>query len=455
MNKLPESKLPELPIKRQPVTIDLEPEQEERAPSLRSLVLAGVGAIAVGFGGFGAWAVTARLDNAAVANGTVVVDSKRKTVSHLEGGILKMLLKSEGDRVKQNEPLLRLEDARAKAELQQLQGKRVGFEAKLARLRAEQANADEIDFPDSLEMAGTPISEEVIRAERKLFQARAQVYDGKIRIQQRVIEQQQAESEALQAQIDATNYQRTLIDDETKMVAELYEKRYAKRTQLVDLQTKQSELVGRAGEMKARKAKAEQGVAGAELEIKSISLERQGEIAQDLQDTQLTLSEVVERIVQAEDVLRRLVVLSPQEGVVANIRMRTAGSVIGAGEPILDIVPEKEPLVVEAKVDPRDIDSVKMGAETRIRLTAFNARLLPPLAAKVNYIAADQLIDDKTGIPYFVVRAEIPPENLAQYKITLHAGMAAEVMVVNGSRRAVDYLFQPITDSFNRAFRED
>ncbi len=430
-------------------------EAEEHAPSLRNLVLAGVSAIAIGFGGFGAWAMTARLDNAAVANGTVIVDSKRKTVSHLEGGILKMLLKTEGDRVAKDEPLLRLEDARAKAELQQLHGKRVGFEARLARLRAEQSNAETIDFPDSLELSGTPIANEVITAERKLFDARRQVYDGKINIQKRVIEQHQAEAEALRAQIDAIAIQRGLIDDEVKMVAELYEKRYAKRTQLVELQTKQSELAGKGGEMKARLAKAEQAAAGAELEIRSIGLERQGDIAKELQESQLALSEVVERIVQAEDVLRRLVVVAPQDGIVANIRMRTAGSVIAAGEAILDIVPENEPLVVEAKVDPRDIDSVRVGAETRIRLTAFNARLLPPLLAKVNYVAADQLIDEKTGAAYFLVRAEIPPASLSEHKVALHAGMSAEVLIVNGTRRAVDYLFAPITDSFNRAFRED
>jgi HlyD family secretion protein len=449
------SKLPILRSNRALVPVTPTDEPEERMPSLRNLILAGVGAIALGFGTFGAWAVTARLDNAAVATGTVVVDSKRKTVSHLEGGILKMLLKLEGDRVAKDEPLLRLEDARARAELQQLHGKRIGLEARLARLRAEQNNASEIDFPDDLEMAGTPISNLVVTAERKLFKARIEVYEGRISIQKRVIEQQQAETEALQAQIDATRYQRSLIDEEVRVIADLYEKRYAKRTQLVELQTRQSELAGRAGEIAARKAKAEQAVAGANLEITSIGLDRQSEVAKDLQDSQILLSEVVERIIQAEDVLRRLVVTSPQEGVVANIRMRTAGSVIAAGEPILDIVPEREPLIVEAKVDPRDIDSVKLSAETRVRLTAFNARLMPPLLAKVTYVAADQLVDEKTGVPYFVVRAEITPESLAENKITLHAGMAAEVIIVNGSRTAMGYLLQPFTESFNRAFRED
>lgn len=436
-----------------PVTQADEPE--ERMPSLRSLILAGASAIAIGFGGFGAWAMTARLDNAAVAVGTVVVDSKRKTVSHLEGGVLKRLLKLEGERVTKDEPLLQLEDARQRAELQQLHGKRVGFEAKLARLRAEQSNAKEIDFPDDLELAGTPIAQEVIRAERKLFDARAQVYAGRVSIQKRVIEQHQAETEALQAQIEATRLQRSLIDEEVRIIGDLYEKRYAKRSQLVELQTRQSELAGRSGETAARKAKAEQAVAGAQLEITSIGLERQGEIAKELQDTQIALSEVVERIVQAEDVLRRLVLVSPQEGIVANIRMRTAGSAIAAGEAILDIVPENEPLVVEAKVDPRDIDSVKLGAETRVRLTAFSARLMPPLISKVTYIAADQLVDEKTNIAYFVVRAEITPESMAENRVTLHAGMAAEVLIVNGSRRAIDYLISPFTDSFNRAFRED
>ncbi|MCO5091276.1 HlyD family type I secretion periplasmic adaptor subunit [Bosea sp. (in: a-proteobacteria)] len=430
-------------------------EADERMPSLRSLVLAGVAAIGVGFGGFGAWAVTARLDNAAVASGVVAVDSKRKTVSHLEGGILKTLLKGEGERVSKDEPLLRLEDARARAELQQLQAKRVGLVAKLARLRAEQTKAKEVDFPDDIERAETPVAREVLRAERTLFKSRAEVHEGKIQIQQRVIEQYQAEAEALKAQIDATERQRSLIDEEVRIFADLYEKRYTKRSQLVELQTKQSELAGRAGEYAARKAKAEQAVAGANLEILSISLDRQNEVARDIQETQLALSEVTERIVQAEDVLRRLVVTSPQEGIVANIRMRTAGSAIAAGEAILDIVPENEPLIVEAKVDPRDIDAVRVGNATRVRLTAFNSRLLPPLEAKVTYVAPDQLVDEKTGAAYFVVRAEIDPQSLRDHKVALHAGMTAEVMIVNGARRAIDYLISPFTDSFNRAFRED
>jgi HlyD family secretion protein len=437
------------------VAIPVPDESDERTPSLRSLVLAGVAAIGVGFGGFGAWAVTARLDNAAVASGVVAVDSKRKTVSHLEGGILKTLLKGEGERVAKGEPLLRLEDARARAELQQLQAKRVGLVAKLARLKAEQTKAPDVDFPDDIEQSQSPVAQAVLHAERTLFKSRAQVHEGKVQIQQRVIEQYQAEAEALKAQIDATNHQRSLIDEEVRIFSDLYEKRYTKRSQLVELQTKQSELAGRAGEYAARKAKAEQAVAGANLEILSISLDRQNEIAGDIQETQLALSEVTERIVQAEDVLRRLVVTSPQEGIVANIRMRTAGSAIAAGEAILDIVPEHEPLVVEAKVDPRDIDSVRVGATTRVRLTAFNSRLLPPLEAKVTYVAPDQLVDEKTGFPYFVVRAEIDPESLKDHKVALHAGMTAEVMIVNGARRAIDYLISPFTDSFNRAFRED
>lgn len=438
------------------LTLQIEAEaHEERTPSLRNLVLAGVAAIGVGFGGFGAWAVTARLDNAAVASGIVAVDSKRKTVSHLEGGVLKTLLKAEGERVTQGEPLLRLEDARQRAELQQLQAKRIGLEAKLARLRAEQTGATEIAFPEDIARMDSPIAREVLRAEQGLFKSRAQVQGGKIHIQQRVIEQHQAEADALKAQIDATTQQRSLIDEEVRIMAELYEKRYAKRSQLVELQTKQSELSGRAGEYAARKAKAEQAVAGANLEILSISLEQQNDIGGEIQESQLMLSEVSERIVQAEDVLRRLVVTSPQEGIVSNIRMRTAGSAIAAGEAILDIVPENEPLIVEAKVDPRDIDSVRVGSGTRVRLTAFNSRLLPPLEAKVSYVAPDQLVDEKSGIPYFVVRAEIDPQSLRDYKISLHAGMTAEVMIVNGARRAVDYLLSPITDSFNRAFRED
>ncbi|QFU18145.1 HlyD family type I secretion periplasmic adaptor subunit [Microvirga thermotolerans] len=432
-------------------------ESEERGgPSLRTPVIAGALTVVLGLGGFVGWAFAARLDSAAVANATVIVDSKRKTVSHLEGGILKTLLVQEGDPVQAGQPLLKLDDTRARAELEQLRAKRIGLEARLVRLRAEQAREADLAFPEALKASPSPIAAEVMKAERNVFASRREMFGRKIDIQRKTVEQQTAELAAINAQAVANARQAELLSRELNAVATLVEKGYAPRPRLTELQTRESELTGRAAELVARKAKAEQAKAAAELEIVSIENDFQQQVAADLQAAQLELAETVERMSAADDVLRRIEVVSPQSGIVTNIRMRTPGGVISPGQPILDIVPEHEPLIIEAKVGLRDIDSVHVGAPVQVRLTAYNNRSTPPLAGTLTYLSADQQIDERNESAFYVVRAAIAPESLASNPaVKLYPGMPAEILILNKPRRAIDYLLAPITESFNRAFREE
>lgn len=430
--------------------------EEPKPPSLRGPVIAGLTTIFLGLGGFAGWAFSAQLDSAAVATATVVVDSKRKTVSHLEGGILKTLLAQEGDVVKAGQAVVRLDDTQPKAELEQLRGKRLGLEARLVRLRAEQAGETELTFPPTLRASVSPILDEVINAERKLFAARRQMYAQKVEIQHKTIEQHRAELRSVQAQTDANTRQAELLDRELKAIAGLVEKGYAPRPRLTELQTRESELIGRAAELISRKAKAEQAMAAAELEIMSIANDFQQQVGADLQMSQLDLADTLERMNAANDILRRVDVVSPQDGIVTNIRTRTPGGVISPGQPILDIIPENEPLIVEAKIGLRDIDSVRVGAPVQVRLTAYNNRSTPPLAGRLTYLSADQQIDERNDSAFFIARAEIFSESLAQNSsVALYPGMPAEVLVLNKPRRAIDYLIAPITESFNRAFREE
>ncbi|SCZ12300.1 HlyD family type I secretion periplasmic adaptor subunit [Microvirga guangxiensis] len=431
-------------------------DEEPREPTYRGPVIAGVATIFLGLGGFSTWGFTAQLDSAAIAAATVVVDSKRKTVSHLEGGILKTLLAQEGQVVKAGQPLLMMDDTRAKAELEQLRSKRIGLEARLIRLRAEQTGLKSLTFPEDLQNAGGPTTADILKAERNFFNARREMQERKIDIQRKTIAQQVAELDAVKAQTDANKRQSELLDRELKAIASLVEKGYAPRPRLTEMQTRESELIGDAGELASRKAKAEQGKAAAELEILSIGTDFQQQVANDLQTAQLELADTTERMTAAADVLNRLAVTSPQNGIVTNIRSHTPGSVISAGQPILDIVPENEPLIVEAKVGLRDVDAVHVGAPVQIRLTAYNHRSTAPLAGKLTYLSADQQMDDRNEYAYFVARAEIDPASLkASPNTALYPGMPAEVLIVNKPRRAIDYLLSPITESFNRAFRED
>jgi HlyD family secretion protein len=428
----------------------------DREPSLKMPVIAGLAAIVIGFGGFMSWAVSASLDSAAVASGSVIADTKRKTVSHFEGGILKRLLVREGDLVQAGQPLILLDDTRARSELQQLTARRFALTAKLARLRSEQAEATDVAFPSDLLNSTEQAARDAIAAEQKFFVSRLAAKGGRLDVQRKAVEQHEAEAQALTSQADATGRQIELLQEQRDAIAGLVKKGYAKRSQLLEIDTKLSELQGDSGEFIANKAKAEQAKAGAKLELLALTQDWQQQVAGDIATAQGELADVDERIVAARDVLQRLEVRSPQAGVIVNAQVRTVGGAISAGAPLMDIVPEDEPLIIEAHVAPSDIDTIRVGSPVRVRLTAYNQRSHAPLEGKLTYVAADHTLDERTNQTYFVVRAEVLPESLAAANgVKLYPGMPADVLIINKPRLAIDYLLSPITDSFNAAFHEE
>lgn len=431
-------------------------EQEDEKSPLRRLVIAGITTIGIAFGGFFSWAYSAELGSAAIAIGTVIVDSKRKTISHFEGGILDSLLVREGDVVTAGQPLLRLDNTRARSELRALQSRRVGLIARLARLRAEQATAAKIQFPEEFGAGDDVTARNAMTAEQIFFEKRSFQKISRIDVQRKTIEQHTEQAKASEAQIAAADRQIALITEQRAAVAGLVDKGFAEKSRLTEIDARLSELAGSRGEYAGDKAVAEQAKAGAEFALHGIESDLQSEIAGEITTNQIDLADTEERIVAAKDVLRRVEIASPQAGIVDNIRLRTPGGVVAAGEAILDIVPENEPMIVEMMISPRDIDGVAVDSAVQVRLTAFNQRSLSPLDGKVTYVAADQLINERNDTAYFVARAEISARSLAANpSIRLYPGMPAEILIVHKPRRAIDYLAGPITDTFNRAFRED
>lgn len=434
----------------------LDEERTASRQSLRKPIMAGIIVIAVGFGGFFSWAFTAELDSAAVASGSIIVDSRKKVVNHFEGGILKKLLVEEGDRVKAGQTLMLLDGTRSESELGQLRGERYGLIAKLARLRAEQSGRSEIDFPKQILNAEQDYVADILLDEKRLFGKRNEVYDAKRNAQAKQIEQFDAEARALESQINARTRQEKLVAEQLKGIRQLAEKGFATRTQLVEIENNWSDLVGDMGEFKAQKAAAEQQKAEAEINLASIEMEWQSDIATEIQEAQLALNDVTQRIRASEDVLNRREVKAPQDGIVANIQIRTPGGVISPAEPIMDIIPENEPLLIEAMINRQDIDSVHVGSKAQIKLTAYSQRRLAPLDGEVRYVAADQTVDEKRDSSYYIVRAAINPDALAKRDdIEIRPGMPADILILKSPRRAIDYLIDPITESMSRAFRED
>jgi HlyD family secretion protein len=429
--------------------------EEEAPPSLRRLVAAGLLTIVISFGGFFGWAFAASLDSAAIAPGTVIVDSRRKTISHLEGGILQEILVSEGDRVKAGDVLFRLDDAFPRSTLEQLRSQKVGALAKLTRLRAEIDGADTVIWPPEIDRSVTWIAS-VISAEEHLFVSRRQEHEAKLEILEKRIVQYNELARSLEQQQGANGRQLALVSEQLHAVRDLYEKGYERKTRVVELEVQAADLEGRASELDSKRAEAAQLAAAARLEIATTETERQSQIAAEMQEAQLILADVADRLISAENVLNRVEIRAPEDGLITDLRFHTIGSTVGAGEPIVDLVPFDDRMIVEAHVAPRNIDSIYVGLPVRVRLTAYNQRTLPPLDGELRYVSADQQTDERTGDPYFVARVSIDPESVAANpEVQLHPGMPAEVIIVTGERKVIDYLAAPLLDSMRRAFKEE
>lgn len=431
-------------------------EADGHEPSLRWPLIAGVVTIALFIGTFVVWGFLASLDSAAIASGSLIVDSRRKTVQHLEGGIVREILVREGENVKTGQVLMRLDTAQAGSAATQLRNQRVAARAKIARLRAEQGDASQITFPPELLNPKDPVAAEQVATQQALFTARLQAYESQSSVIERRIQQSREEIVAMKAQQVASNDRLKLFEEEAEAIRELVEKGYERKPRLLGLQRSIAETKGRVGELEATMARARQTIAGAEFELKQLRGQRQSDVNRDLQDAQTQEKDIADRLTAADDVLQRKDVVAPQDGKVVDLKFFTPGGVVAPGAPILDIVPQDDEMVVEARVHPTDIDVVRVGLPAEVRLSAYRNRIMPLVDGEVIYVSADKLVDQRTGDSFYTARARLKKESLQELgKIELYPGMPAEVFIVTGKRRAIDYFISPIVDSMRRSFRED
>ncbi|MGE5548517.1 MAG: HlyD family type I secretion periplasmic adaptor subunit [Solirubrobacterales bacterium] len=429
---------------------------EEPEPSLRRPVVAGLATVALAFGSFAIWLFAAPLDSAAVAPGAVIVDSHRKTIQHLEGGIVRDIKVREGDTVKAGQPLVILDQVQADATLGQVQSQYWAALARQARLRAEQAGQP-LAFPPELQSrADEPALAEIIRTQENLFRTRAESRQAQLDIRARQLKQKTEEEAALKAQLTATDQTLAYKQEELRGVETLYRKGYERKPRLLGLQADAANLRGHRGELAAGIARVEQERAAIHLDAANFESTWTADVAKELQDTQTTVAELSDRLRAASDVRGRTVITAPQDGKVVDLKVFTTGGVVTAGQPLMDLVPVDDSLIVEARVNPLDIDVVRAGLPAHVRLTAFKAKKVPMIDGTVVQVAADKLTDARTGEAYFTAQIKLDGASLAEiHGVEITPGMPAEVFMVTGARKAVDYLLSPITDSMRRAFRED
>ena len=424
--------------------------------SIRLHLIVGLAIVGVLTFGIGGWASTAQISGALIAPGSIVVDSNVKKVQHPTGGVVGEVRVRDGDRVKAGDIVVRLDDTVTKASLAIVTKQLNGLWARAARLSAEQEGADKITFPPQLlDASNDPEVKSLMTSEEKLFEVRSSGRRGqKAQLAER-ISQLNEEIGGLQAQENAKSREIELIQKELVGVRDLFAKNLIQISRLTTLERDATRLEGDRAQFIAQKAQAKGKIAETELQIIQIDKDLFSEVSKDMREINDKVGEYVERKVTAEDQLRRIDIRAPQDGMVLQSSVHTVGGVITAGDAIMLIVPDADNLSVEAKVNPQDIDQLRIGQNTLLRLSAFNQRTTPELNGTISRISADATTDQRTGQSYYTIRVSIPPTEVARLgEVRLIPGMPVEAFVQTGDRTMISYLAKPLSDQLMRAFRE-
>ncbi len=408
--------------------------------------------------GLGAWSTFAPLDSAAIAFGTVESESSRKTIQHLEGGIIREILVADGDVVRAGQILISLEDTKARAEAQSLQGQMWDATAREARLQAEQHGHERVSFPVSLEMAKneSPSVAAILAAQQSIFETRRLVFQSQTAVNRERRSQVEKEIEGLRAQESAVSKRVEIVREEVATVANLVNKGLERRPRLLNLEREMADIEGRRGEITAQISRAAQVISESQATLLKLESDRHNEIAQSLREAQNQIYQIRERLQAAHDQLLRTEVKAPEDGVVTDLRIHTPGGVIGAGAPLMDLVPRQDRLIVSARLRPEDIDVVRPGLSAEVNLLPYNQRRVPRLKGTVMHVSADRLVDKRTDQPYYATKIRVQDPLIAAIDgVQIIPGMPTQVFIKTGHGTVALYALRPLLDSFNRAFRED
>ncbi|MEA3639607.1 MAG: HlyD family type I secretion periplasmic adaptor subunit [Lamprobacter sp.] len=434
--------------------------QKQTVPTTdRGARLLGLLILLIGLGGFLIWAALAPISSAAVAPGVVTVEGARKTVQHLDGGIVADILVREGDKVDADQLLVRLDDRETRAQLEMERGQLIALAAEEARLVAERDGLEQPEFPVRL-FGGIGMDDPRLlmaqAGQKRVFEARREAREGEISVLEQRIEQLQERIAGVEAVLEANKRRAKLYQEEIDALTSLFDRQLGDKSRLREAERQQAELLGEQAERRSTIASTRVQIVETELEIAQIKRRFVSEVVEQLRKVETELSDREERLRALSARLERTEVRSPASGAVVDLQTHTIGGVLRPGDKVLDLIPTDEPLLIEARVSPTDIDQVFPGLEADIRFTAFNASTTPTLIGQVLTVSADRMTDQKTDQDYFLARVQVPPESLEQLEDkTLLPGMPATVMIKTGERTFFEYLIRPISDRISVAFRED
>jgi HlyD family secretion protein len=424
---------------------------------LRAPIMAGAALVVFGFGGFTAWAAFVPLRSAVMAPGVVAVESKRRVVQHLEGGIVAEMAVRDGQLVRAGDLLMRLDDTQSASRRSQLDARLIAAASEMARLEAERADGAQLAVDGSLAKRQLePAVARVLAIQADLLTSRRSDRAQRRAMIGKQIEQISEEVRGLKAQVASREKKRLLSDERLAGLVQLAAKGYASRVQVAGLESELAAIDGELGELAARIAAAHQKSEQLREQLLAFEASAKSEIADRLQATQRELVEAQEALLAADYVRRRTEIRAGVAGTIVGLNVHTVGAVVSPGEALMEIVPMEDTLVVEAQIGTEDIDVVHPGLPVQVRLAAYSFRSTPPIAGTLMHVSADRVVDPRTGTASYPARAVLDPAALAAARnVHLYPGMTAEVAIIKGDRTLVDYMLDPLLKATNRAFLEN
>jgi len=424
--------------------------------SISKVSLAGWLIIAIFFGGIGTWAVTAPLNGAVVGNAVIKIEGNRKSVQHLDGGIVKEMRIKEGDKVNFGDVLIVLDETQARAEYDVLSQQYMVLRATEVRLLTELDHGSALVIPEDLKArSGDTYFKSVWNGQVSQFESRLAAIEGQRNVIREKINQLGSQIVGAEAQVKAFTNQISSVHAEAKDIAPLVERGLIARPRIMQLDRTAFGLEGQIADANANIAKARQAIAEQQQQIAQLDNDRMADVTKDLRDTQAKLLEVIPKTLNAKAVLGRMEIRAPYSGRVVALTVFSVGGVIQRGEKILDIVPDQDSLTIEAQIAVEDISDIKPNMRAEVHLTAYKQRIVPIIHGDVVQISADRLVDPKTNNPYYTAFVRVDEGELAAMpNIKLYPGMPATVMIPTIQRTAFDYIVGPLIMSFNHAFRQ-
>lgn len=428
---------------------------DDMPTSDRGIRRIGLTIVFVTFGIFGTWAAVAPLSNAVHGSGVVTVQNYRKTVQHLEGGIVKELLARDGDMVKQGDPLIVLDEAQLSAEYESTRNQLIVARYKEARLRAERDGLQAIP-PVTMDGTDSDRAMEALAGEQQVFKARHDSLQGEISVNRERIEQMKQQIAGLNDMIRTKRNLEKSYTGEIRQLKELLAEGFVDNQRLLEQERKLDLLKTEVADHESTITKTKLQIGETELQIVQLKKKFDSDVANELSEVQAQVFDLQEKEAALRDRLSRVVIRAPESGMVLDMKVHTIGGVVSAATPLLDIVPASSELVIEAKVATKDIDRLELGKTADIRFSAFNQATTPVIEGTLTRISADSLTEERTGDQYYLVRVKVSEDGMKKLgNRKLQPGMPAEVLINAGDRTMLQYLLKPARNMFAESLIEE